>query len=1587
MESMASFAQHVHQGQGPQVSGSPHNGDCVHMLQPHPRFNMKATPCSHCHAPIGRMDTCLKCAHCRNKYHQQCWRSLPAAHLLDTHGRAVASTMSPAASPGTHPSPAPVSSLSAATMVTHGARPTYATAAASPRVQQPPAVAMRLAASPAMASSHSLSPATAVSSGALTSASSMRSITRVACSHFLELHPRLSMGTAHCRVCKKSIGRMSKCLRCRLCKVKVHQHCWQGLPNAVVATDGGMLMSSEHNDGREDASFGGSPQPLGIMPGTENQWHQQRATHPAGRGSGSATGAATGTWVTSPPRGQAMSPEQEQVVVVGDDLDVLDSILSDHTTLPPHLRGRHSSPLHRQGRKTPAGPADHDLLPHQRKARGASGAGRRPRRHNSDLSSQRPSTNRRRSMRERAGQLPAKTTQQARTRRLLRQAQRQKEAQREQAELREQRTRQLERAQAERRRQREGLSPQPQTAPATQAASQPQSQPQSRSRPQPQLQVQVQSQWQSPQHVQSPGQWQLQQQMQQRSQSQHSMVAAPWTPPVSSPQAAAPTTVKAVAAAKRVDAGECMHVLQPHPRLKLSTTPCCHCDEAIGRTDTCLKCVVCRKKYHQRCWRELPTAVLQDTEGRQVGMVASPAAPPKANAVLLPFGSPLFPAHMSPAAAHAASLRSLKGGADAPDQATCSHYLQQHPRFALGSAPCKVCHKAIGRMDECLRCRTCKAKVHHQCWQGLRDAAVETEGGVLVAPESKYVASAHVTPLDPSKPPAMFTSLTAPTKDDVAVHPSSPLVSNPAPASPGYGLYLQPPPPPAFGRQADGECVHVLQPHARLKLGTAPCDLCGRPIGRTGTCLKCGVCRCKYHHQCWRGLRAAFLQDADGNVVDSVRQQRPAAGVASPSPALARPAFAFPPTGYPHGAQQVSSPAGTPAKASAMARGAAPVGGGAASTGQGQPLCAHFLMLHPRLALSKAKCSVCDGSIGRMEDCLRCTQCLVKVHQRCWQGLPGASVITQAGVVSTAAAAAPGPPLSPHPAAAHSHTASMDEAKQAPDRGAEGQPPTLADPRAVAMEEISKAKGTKARCRHVLSMHQRMAARKAACAVCSDRIGRMEDCLRCGMCQLKVHLQCWHSLPEALLMSEHGMTQSSARYVDTGEAEQLQVRPGQSATVPAAPPAAPTITSAGMDAATARQQAALSPQRAPPPAPTPTPTPAPAASPASMQVPVPKPDAAASPLSADDWGSAASTAGIMRGYIRVEGTVYDVMVRFTGSFHEVTGVAVYRRVRESDEPAAAGATSSARVAVVEDTGASGMDALMVAAATSQCRDGTELVMDAFSGEYAEDVQVMAIRTTSSSVSGGRLFGSLCQGEFCTRRSLSIVFVEPSWQSGTLHVVERRPSLHMTRTPTGAPRGEVLQQLLDGEAGQQHGGSDDRVTMAHFVLPQSTAGVMQGCVRVGGTPYHFCVRLEGMLDSIKATCVFEAASNTDSAADSAKSSASVSVTRDHGVFDAAVDAAKQSSSLHGRAMVCDDAVGRYDVATHSLKLRTVSSTLRGGACIGSLAGRTFCRSRRVLVQFTDERWRAGVLRVVETAVPSRGGASAGAGGGAGAGGRV
>ena len=126
------------------------------------------------------------------------------------------------------------------------------------------------------------------------------------------------MGTAHCRVCKKSIGRMSKCLRCRLCKVKVHQHCWQGLPNAVVATDGGMLMSSEHNDGREDASFGGSPQPLGIMPGTENQWHQQRATHPAGRGSGSATGAATGTWVTAPPRGQAMSPEQEQVVVVGD---------------------------------------------------------------------------------------------------------------------------------------------------------------------------------------------------------------------------------------------------------------------------------------------------------------------------------------------------------------------------------------------------------------------------------------------------------------------------------------------------------------------------------------------------------------------------------------------------------------------------------------------------------------------------------------------------------------------------------------------------------------------------------------------------------------------------------------------------------------------------------------------------------------------------------------------------------------------------------------------------------------------------------------------------------------------------------------------------------------------------------------------------------------------------------------------------------------------------------------------------------------------------------------------------------------------
>ena len=55
------------------------------------------------------------------------------------------------------------------------------------------------------------------------------------------------------------------------------------------------------------------------------------------------------------------------------------------------------------------------------------------------------------------------------------------------------------------------------------------------------------------------------------------------------------------------------------------------------------------------------------------------------------------------------------------------------------------------------------------------------------------------------------------------------------------------------------------------------------------------------------------------------------------------------------------------AKASAMARGAAPVGGGAASTGQGQPLCAHFLMLHPRLALGKAKCSVCDGRCSQGE--------------------------------------------------------------------------------------------------------------------------------------------------------------------------------------------------------------------------------------------------------------------------------------------------------------------------------------------------------------------------------------------------------------------------------------------------------------------------------------------------------------------------------------------------------------------------------------------------------------------------------------------
>ena len=782
-------------------------------------------------------------------------------------------------------------------------------------------------------------------------------------------------------------------------------------------------------------------------------------------------------------------------------------------------------------------------------------------------------------------------------------------------------------------------------------------------------------------------------------------------------------------------------------------------------------------------------------------------------------------------------------------------------------------------------------------------------------------------------------------------------------------------------------CVHTLKQHPRFLTPHMQCSLCQDTFGVTDACLKCVHCSDTYHAHCWRQLPAAYLQDTRGNTVASTVSpamqrvfntalprtsswspgaSRAAAAadttaLASPSQPMHRSASAVAMRPQPSIVVAPSSPQPL-ASPSGSFRSTPPP-----SSPPVPPACNHMLDVHPRLSLGSVPCQVCGKAIGRMGTCLRCRFCKVKVHQECWQRLPNASTLTSSGVVLTTSPVPAGPGMSKAGAGAGAGAGASASASDAGDgtgqgaaRGGGGVASLTVSPTPYAatggwasmpstptpspgMQSPSQGhsgwggQDGGAECTHMLQPHRRLAARSARCVVCPRSIGRTEDCLRCWHCRAKVHGDCWAQLPGALL------------FLDSGE-------------VLRAPVPAPASNPAPLVAA---------------PAPAPAPVPAPA--PAAGEEPKPR------PLGFAEWQASDEIAGVMRGYLRVEGRVYEVVARIEGRAQAVEGVCIYRHVDTDAEPQAVHASGGVPVSVLTDSaaGASSVDveSLVVAAGTEQSGDGAGLIMDAFVGEYDPATFLLAVRSTSSTVAAGPLFGSLSPGDFCLRRTVSVLFTNATWQGGTLHVVERRPpsdvrALSYLPASSGGDGNDGRRQaevgLVMKELAAAAGVALQRqphLTMQQFSHAHVGA-VTHGHIRVHRTVYYFWLRIRGTLSAINAVCVFEAVPNDHESALEATGEATVSMVRDTGVFDQLVSAAKESVSLHGRAMICDELTGDYDVSCHKMSLRTVKSSVRAGARVGSLVDSLFCRRRRLVLQFVDKSWRNAALQVVETKVKER-----------------
>ena len=453
-------------------------------------------------------------------------------------------------------------------------------------------------------------------------------------------------------------------------------------------------------------------------------------------------------------------------------------------------------------------------------------------------------------------------------------------------------------------------------------------------------------------------------------------------------------------------------------------------------------------------------------------------------------------------------------------------------------------------------------------------------------------------------------------------------------------------------------------------------------------------------------------------------------------------------------------------------------------------------------------------------------------------------------------------------------------------------------------------------CRHMLQSHPRMSFFRTTCLVCGGNIGRLDNCLKCGQCGIKVHDKCWPELEVAFLVDDNNRVLSSAASFKAARDSPNVSSPA----TPVSPPvASPPLQRAPSLSMMLRSQRSM---RSIPSAPT-----------------MPAPEDS---MSAAEFAASGGAGGMMQGHFQAGGIIYTVFIKLQGTLRELGGTVVYERVHDPSEAALA-AMDFAHVHMFRDHGHF-MYLLR--------RVANQVMMDSVVGAYDPDTHTLRLDTVGCNMTfEGPMYSSLVPPNFCTKRWTQVKFQDDTWRDGSLGLNEVQ--VKRAELPASAPVPAPAAAVASPPSAQ----ATLRVTPSKFALRDGNSGMMKGHIRAAEHVYSFFLRLEGDFSALAGRVVFERVDDESAAAAAAKDVAHVHWEPDATQF------ATLLRSVSGEH-VLDDVQGVYHVDTRRLELRSTACSRMSGAKLASLLPGRFCKGRSVTVVFEDATWAHGALHVSE-----------------------